>query len=1292
MGIELSLLAVAAVAILVFIAVLIYAVLDKVGFFDRHKGRDSPASLRYPCLTDNDCGATWGLGDNYVCDPKLKQCRIRSYIEFSCKTDTDCLQATPSCVQSPVLSVGRMCSHIPYTHADLFGDPVRECNSGLVRNPLWNFCQYNLGGTCKTSDDCAQGACVNATCQFLSGYDVCTVGDSYGNHQCPVDMYCTTDLINTHRCQPTGKSHGDDGAFCATNKDCKNGDCYRVASADPVGICASHIALVGMDCQNSAECAPGLDCIIASGQISGTCVLNNPAAQKDATHCPEGQYTFLQTTGCSGAISPVPCSTNEICKNQCEIGNVNALVLGVLGPDQIWRQLYPQPDQNDTLGFLTSAFQLAADGKTIILDPHFTFLISANFLTRRTPENYPTITLAPPPPALPEPKMIGDIKACPDWISGVPLASSFSAQSSANIVFRVEYDPSAASTTWRVRAMFLNSSIGNFTPLMVNMNSDDLFADFYVDKNPYATPVIPFDKVYVNCNYHGRTTLRAWPLSPGEVGHVPALWGSAEYWLAPPPLLPIQSGIVGNTYLDRCLRFGQDSSVSVEPLQVFIHFLYYPGPLERVVSWKFNVMPSLLGGGLSTLVGLFEVEKPRDSGPGRTRRLVVSTLTLHTMTPTEAIETATFALASGSMWSYRRNPVYASTSLGLNVYASVYSFVLVDFEYNWPFTTKLLGPPSTQSDTAGLCEVTFTDTSHGNTVMTQLAQTAPSVPGYMDSDSYAVFTPRSYTRTQAVSTVRTSQWTSLTLFGTNTPALLDSDLVVIGTAGSSDIVGLTLTYEASDGQPQTLLITMRFGDANPTSLYSLPQLSAGIQSYAQPTRMYSFFLTPQPEETGGGLILDFPVIAKQPFNTPQVSLNPTLSQDISSWVTPPFAGDNGILTDTDGRYVAHINRTPWGAEVFTACLIPTALYPPVRFFRTPVVDAATRSARGGDDVWVWGRSSPLANDIKFVPIFFDNMGTILSHMQGQPDWISSAGITCPPSAAQAVAGMDHTFQLNNASKTPYQPVQWNIRPDANIIFYPTPHPHFSSNPLQITGRMCQTQGYQDGILYRARPFVFAATAGGDNLPAGVKAILDDPTQNAIFVNDLQSMALALSSDASHSYQTSLPLIGIGSIDAILGSAGSIHTLIPNLFDRNTRDIIWVGSESGVPLLPGGYRTLPCPVNPRAFTTLINSAYPAGCVDYGLAQAEGNARKPLPICIIYRYTASPQAPQLEMHLYDIRATARTLRLITDTVVQTNGGLTTMADLYLPPPPAKLPGAPMGYPGFNGGPAVVYTPCS
>jgi hypothetical protein len=818
MGIETSLIVFASLAIVAFIVVLIVALLDREGILHGwNKKKKVPTQDQYPCNVNGECGANYGLGVPYICDPKLKQCRIKAYIGQSCKSDDDCMQITPSCL-SGLVGGGRMCSHKPYSAGNLFGDPTGGCGQ-LVATQEWNFCQLDISAACTTTDECGNGVCTSGTCQFLKPFDVCTVGSSYATQQCNRGQYCASgeQRLDAHRCQRDGVVAGQSGAFCATDSDCNNGDCYRSTASDPIGICANAVALIGMSCRNGGECAPGLDCSINSGATSGTCVLLDPTQQTNQTHCPPGYTTIF--SGCAGANKGVPCSSNQICNtsSQCNV-SPGTLVLGSLGANQSWNTIYPGL-ADDATSFFTQMF--TGTGNAIALNPDYALLISIAEFEMPEFEYYPMINLIPyPPPTVlppPQPPAIRVPRACQPITADLSL---FANASGKNVVFQVRYNP-LSPATGQITTLFLGSTFTLGQTVVVTKSSKDLYTDFLVDQNPYGTPLVPYTQTYIYCNYHGRRVAKTWTPSEGDTGNVNPIASYPNWpdrWLRdpsgspttnpvpqiiPPPMIGYFAQYTGSfNYLQNCLRFGEDDPVSREPVQVYAHFFYYPSGGERVISWKFSVMPIQGSGGLVTLIGLYEVERHLTVGSGFGRRLVVSTMTLSQANPTQLQLSSSIVFRGTTLYPYRKDPFYSNVSSITSIYASIYSFVLIDFETNWPFSTRLRGPPTTVSDVAGLCNVKFSDTRTAVSTFENLAPNGSVIPGWNleGHNIYPIFTPRAYTRVQAATTVRNfvnpmspgvgqdTQWTSMTLFGSLTPSLLDSDLVVIGTAGESSIV------------------------------------------------------------------------------------------------------------------------------------------------------------------------------------------------------------------------------------------------------------------------------------------------------------------------------------------------------------------------------------------------------------------------------------------------------------------------------------------------------------------------
>lgn len=1240
-----------------------------------NKAKKDIQALKYPCLTNGECGTIHKLGSEYVCDPTLDQCRLRAYIDGYCQVSDDCLAITPHCTFAET-GRGVMCMQLPYHAHDVFGDPTdgRTCSATTQLNELFNFCQTRLGFACKSTNECHDGACVAGTCQQLPPFAVCVTTGTYGGAQCLDGFYCAKDKYypaSVERCQPDGIAPGADGAYCLKDTDCNNRDCYFATPSDPVGRCASHIGLVGMPCRHSADCAPSLACGTA-----GTCQFLDPAAQTDVANCPFKQYTNVSSTvaGCIGASFPVPCSRPEMCTSNCNQGEVSSLVIGVLGANQTWSALYPQGSTaSDTSGFFNAGFT-GASGNWV-LRPNHTLMVSPfeSALSRITA--YPPIGfLRVPPGAHPGPPAAPplDPRACQPLVGGAVLLSSFANAYNSTCTFLVDYDPDSPRDA-SVRVLLATPDIHSGQTVAFTLGSlTDLYSYCLYNNNQQTDSPTPPTQVFTYRNFHGYVDSASWTITAGDGGlNLPPLWQIPDHQLVPPPRLPSRTEY--RAYYDSVLKFSEAQPAAQRPPgQPYVHFFFFPSPGETVISSRFSVLPTQVGGGVTTLVGLYEVET--NTAGVKTRRLVISNASLYTAPKTDA-KNNRYACNTADATIYAElRTAYDDPGSNNAVFISVYSFTLVDFDVAWPFLGMLSGPPSTVHDTAGLCRVNFTTTTSAEATLEVLGEDVDSVPGFLANRAYPIFTPRAYTRVQAASSTRTAEWNNI--FDNKTPTLLDSDFTVLGAAGGSAIVGLLLLYKVDEGPSQgnyTIILTMRFGDVMPTSRYSLPNLDSSTLPYATRTRMFTFYLTPDPEETGGGTVRPYDELPRPAFNTPPIALAPYESAQITSWVTP---GD-----DPTGIYATHHSRTPWGSEVFTASLIPEAFEAPVRFFRMPITDATKLSIAGADEVWVWGRKG---ESLVAVPLFFDSFGTVTATMGSGPfageKWLSPTALTCPPSSvvSEITLGMEVWYDLEPFSK--YQVHQWGIQ---NTVGWKNMlPPDIILNPLPMIGRMCETQGYQDGILLRVRPYSFASTDAmyqDTALPAGILHNLN--LSSDIFPGILEGMAVALVSRmGGYDYKQAIPLIGVGGIQAMKGRGAALHPSAAGIFNNPaTKLFIWASSEgSSTPLLPAGYRLLPCPLNPRA-SPVGPATYPLTCPDIDIAASElRNSRKPLPIMIMWQTGANVMEPRL----YDLRMTRDPangkyeITVVSDSLVQMNGGM------------ATTPSSP----GMSGGPILVYSPCS
>lgn len=1279
------LITIAALMIFSLFALIIVLLLGRLGInFWWSAARKGVEARSRPCMVSGDCGRDYQLGPSWICDPKVLQCRLRSYIDGSCTKNDDCLEITSSCRGEATLGFHQMCIHEPYQPATLYGRSTDTlgCGARAGLNTVFNFCQYLLGTPCTATDDCLHGACVGGICSYLQPFAECSVGGSYALNQCGPSDDCVVDprhKFSSRRCQPRGVVPGSDGSYCQVNSDCNNNDCYKLESDNPIGICASHIGLVGMICDQDSECANGLECHKISspdGVISGVCAIIDPSIQTDDSHCPL-QYTEIASSGlgCAKASRPVPCSEQIFCKRGCSVAQVENLILGMVDPSQLWIQIYPRPNTGgDTYNLFRDSFVLEGDGRTFSLLPNLTILISPFQSQIPAATQYPVLSLEPPLNLLPgfpnegspPVEAILDPRSCQS-ISANPLqlVSSFANAANDTVIFLVKYNPLDWVSS-RVTAYVTSTRINSNQPVQIILNNDRLGIYYLSNMNPTADPPIPATEIYVYGNYtcdSGALWVR------GNLAPKPTAWGNLPLFVIPLPTLPATTSPNG-AYFGNSMRFLRAQDPNERPKEPYANFFYYPIAGEEVMSSKFSTLPTQGGGGVTTLVGTYDVRTTTG------RKIVISTLALFTNPITFSQERHPYAYYNSTTRIYAvRNSVHEDTSTGSAVYASVYSFDIADFTdtINWPFTGKIMGPPSTQHDTAGLCRVTF-DTNPvpgGVATFTTLEPLANSVPGYRDR--YSIFQPHSYTRVQSVSPIRSSQWTGI--FEGLMPTLVDSDMIVIGSAGASSIIGILLNLQVGGGDQTkhfTLLLTARFGDAMPTSRYSTTYLSSNQRDVAARTQMFTFYLTPEVEETGGG----------GPWPTPQDALAPSKSTDITSWITSPTS--SGII---NGNGVSHTARTPWGSEVFTASFLPSNLRTPVRFFRMPITSTKELAISGNDDVWIWGRDAN-GDDMICVPLFFDYFGTTFAtnKVAGKPTefWLSTAATVCPPpTPAEVILGMEVIYNKNFPDPSDYQVAQWRL-PNAPIINPLLPDPAPVQNPMPLLGRMCETQGYQDGLLLRVRPYAFLdveRTGGLDNtLPTKIfNQIL---ATSAIFLNSIESMAVALATQtAVVDFVAAIPLLGIGGIQAMIGSPTLhyTHPRIVDFFKSEYQEIVWVGSEGGsAPIIPGGYRTVPCPGNPRAIPFGRSGTYPNECADFGLAVLNPTDRKSLPVVIVRNSVVN--AGQRETRLYELemkrtKTGIYTAVVVSDSLLQTNEGLATMSS----------------YPGFNGGPTFVYTPC-
>jgi hypothetical protein len=295
------------------------------GNCDRYHGKCLPpgqgpagAGVDGPCQQDSDCKSS-------VCNDGhcLTPCSLAN---GTCAEDAVCMRIggsvdlgdclLPCGPQMPCTSSDRRCTTIPGFAPACMPDSDAGCTGKTASPTAGNPCGCNddcdngtvclnssalAGGmciqTCAANSDCTSGDICDTVGDFCfascaqqsdcSAKRLCTFGECFPH--CFSDADCgngTCDLY-TGYCQPSVMADGGVGATCATNADCKSGECNTQAFPD--GYCVSYCSVAGGGCPEQAVCVHLAGLPDGVGVCARTCANASDCSQSAATcvngHC-----------------------------------------------------------------------------------------------------------------------------------------------------------------------------------------------------------------------------------------------------------------------------------------------------------------------------------------------------------------------------------------------------------------------------------------------------------------------------------------------------------------------------------------------------------------------------------------------------------------------------------------------------------------------------------------------------------------------------------------------------------------------------------------------------------------------------------------------------------------------------------------------------------------------------------------------------------------------------------------------------------------------------------------------
>ncbi len=1179
------------IAILFIVAIVVISVLiipNLRGWVeDRAKGNQTET-----CTTDVDC-RTYGLNSSWICDPPTKTCKIRPYTKLPCDNNTECAQITPYCTNG-------VCQQKTYLDGSVLeGDATKGCTNSLLASPNFNFCQSAINQICNTNDDCYQGACINGKCRFLNPLDECP-GTSYASQPCITGLTCQIDTYSKgkYHCQVSGKGDGESGAYCTSNAQCQTGLVCHVTAAGEIGICGNQAALYGQYCTTSAECSPGLQCNTAFNQ----CVLLDLETDvTNSTQCPPEQYgSGSAAQGCTQGKIDAPCSSSSRCRVECSIDlassndHIDQLVMDIMGPDQVWYRIYPPASSVGNTQFLTDFFEWK---NNIIVSKGINLLVpNLNTFTSRKSFLYPVLRLQIPSTHNFITTNVTEERSCPSYPSSDAAYSNLP-MSSNNVVFNVNYDPTTISNS-SITFMFPDSNpVVSGQGTQVTLDNDSLLTDYFYKESdgPSAS-----DR-YIMDNYlkFGNINFGTYTRSDGETNYFPSL----QLYSMPPPVNAGIASISIADYYQNVLQFDKNTNVP----QALLHFFYNPGPGETVTNYYFRTMPFRLSGGLITLIGAYCIQK------GGSGYIVLSTLTLRNKLT--SVNEVVLSRENTPM-VLQQAQVVNNTLSGEGIYASIYSFIFIDFRSAttlnpyFPFTSNMASRvPPRFADAVGDFQVVLDVTNQNVTYqignIDDAGNRTPVSTKNGDEYTFSIFRPYSLMRGQGYVGANPTNtfWEGLA------PLLSDFDSIVIDEVGKSAIVGLLFLFNNSSANADLvnipMMATLRFGNVSYTNPYSEPYLPTTLP-YGD-ANMFTFYYTPEPEETGGA------------FLGPGPSYNPSITTNITNWITSSTENLSSVQ---------HYIRNALDSEVFTLTLVPRSLEAPLRFHRTPPFsDVYNNLVR--QNLYILGRDVGTTN-MSITPIQFDTLGAIHLFYDNASSGASPiqtywASLSAPPFPLNipvfiTPGATDYVILKSNSEKIPSAPeVPWKI-PQKRIVNLPSGFP--TTGHFPINSFMCESSGFPDGLIYKARPYIYNdqypfPPSGGAFPPSYVRDLSNHCPIEIRNFNDAAICSIyqsGTSASVEDCVRTSF-FNTARELKVVRQRNGPMF--IADVFSTDSNlAYVSMASESASGLQAASYKYNSQCVIPGA-VPFSDSSYPTECVDYGTSEGS----RPTPLMITYRTTTN-----------------------------------------------------------------------
>ncbi|KAK0525971.1 hypothetical protein OC842_005335 [Tilletia horrida] len=271
------------------------------------------------CLNDAECALGGCVSGTCAMVPNGGACMLHRACESSFCDETG------TCVDSTVKGVFPKLHLCTLSDQCISGDCSDQWGDSTLCRQNSNICESvghcgpnQIGQSCSTTSDCANGACTGGICQYSPVGATCSAYNE-----------CKTSRCSSGRCQTRGG-----GESCSDASDCSTGVCvpYNVNTSagtckqnDAGGYCRDHRDCTSAHCNTSMHsclAGPGATCSAGATCASGTCRGGKCSKYSRKAICSKGSQCLSGScvSGAPKSCGPQDCFTQRWCKTSGDGG------------------------------------------------------------------------------------------------------------------------------------------------------------------------------------------------------------------------------------------------------------------------------------------------------------------------------------------------------------------------------------------------------------------------------------------------------------------------------------------------------------------------------------------------------------------------------------------------------------------------------------------------------------------------------------------------------------------------------------------------------------------------------------------------------------------------------------------------------------------------------------------------------------------------------------------------------------------------------------------------------------